>query len=103
MELVSNLGTHFDNEAIGHLMDTYKIKHRKMTPYHPQSNGQVKCVNRVIYNILTKTCNVHRTDWDKRLHSALWVYQTSHKVIANATPFKLVYGQEVIIPIELEL
>ena len=27
----------------------------------------------------------------------------AHKVTINAMPFKLVYGQEVVIPIELEL
>ena len=46
---------------------------------------------------------MHCTDWDKRLHFALWAYRIVHKVTTNATPFKLVYGQEAIIPIKLKL
>ena len=39
IELVSDRGTHFVNEVVECLIDTYKIKHRKTTSYHPQSNG----------------------------------------------------------------
>ena len=57
----------------------------------------------MLFRSLTKTCNTHRTDWDKRLYSTLWAYQTAHKVTTNAMPFKLVYSQEAIVPIKLEL
>jgi hypothetical protein len=37
------------------------------------------------------------------LFSALWVYQTSVKSATRFTPFQLVYGIEVILPIEGEV
>lgn len=43
------------------------------------------------------------TDWDSKLIDALWVYRTAYKVTTKFTPFQLVYGQEAILPIELEL
>ena len=42
-------------------------------------------------------------DWDKHLTAALWDYRTSFKVSMQLTHFHLVYGQEVILPIEVEL
>jgi hypothetical protein len=42
-------------------------------------------------------------DWDVKLLDALWAYRTAYKVTTKFTPFQLVYGQEAILPIELEL
>lgn len=44
-----------------------------------------------------------RTDWDTKLFTALWAYCTAYKVTTNSTPFQLVYGQEAILSIELEV
>ena len=43
------------------------------------------------------------TDWNTKLIDALWAYRTAYKVTTKFTPFQLVYGQEAILPIELEL
>lgn len=59
------------------LLENYKIKHRKSTPYHPQENGQVEYTNKVIEGILTKTMHLHRRDWVERLPVALWAYRTT--------------------------
>jgi hypothetical protein len=37
------------------------------------------------------------------LFGALWVYQIAYKVHTSQAPFQLVYGQETILLIELEL
>ena len=37
------------------------------------------------------------------LFSALWAYQTSVKTSTGFTPFQLVYGLEVVLPIECEI
>ena len=52
-------------------------------------------------SILTKTSEAHRTDWELKLSATLWAYCTSYKVkIINCTPFKMVYGQEAVMPWE---
>ena len=43
------------------------------------------------------------TDWDAHIHDALWAYSCAYKVTTRSTPFQLVYGQEEIFPIEMEL
>ena len=42
-------------------------------------------------------------DRDSKLLNAWWVYRTAYKVTIRFTPFQLVYGQEAILPIDLEL
>ena len=42
-------------------------------------------------------------DWAKNLPFALWGYKTSIRVSTGATPYSLVYGSEVVLPIEVEV
>jgi len=76
------------------------IQHRKSTPYYPQGNGQAESTNKVLKTILTKIVNANQTDWDQKLFSALWAYQTAYKVTTRHTPFLLVYGTKALLPIK---
>jgi hypothetical protein len=46
---------------------------------------------------------IHKTSWHTMLFSALWAYQTSVKSATWFTHFQLVYGIEVVLPIECEI
>ena len=61
-EIVSDNGPQFISNLVQGVMEQYKIRHRKSTPYHPQENDQVESTNKVIKSILTKTMNMHRKD-----------------------------------------
>ena len=84
-------------------MENYKIKHGKSTPYHPQANGQVESTNKVIEGILTETVHLHRKDWSDRLPKALWAYRTTQRNTTRHTPYELVYGKQVLFPIEFHI
>jgi hypothetical protein len=100
IELVTDRGTHFINEVITELLGKFMIIHRKSTPYYPRGNGQAESTNKILSGILTKICEVKRTDWESKLHSALWAYRTAYKTSTGQTPFQLVYGIEAVIPAE---
>jgi hypothetical protein len=48
---------------------------------------------------LTKICGIDREDWDDKVPTVFWAYRTTYKRSSGQTPFKLVYGQEVVIPL----
>jgi hypothetical protein len=43
---------------------------------------------------------VNRDDLDLRVPTMLWAYPTTCKKMKMKTPFKLVYGLEVVVPME---
>jgi len=51
-EMISDGGAQFISHMIAKLMEKYGIKHRITTPYHPQVNGQVESINKVLENIV---------------------------------------------------
>ena len=69
-------------------------------PYHPQANGVVEAFNKIMENALKKICNIQRDGWDQKISVVLWAYRTTCKKLTSRNPFHLVYGQEVVMPME---
>jgi len=84
-------------------MEEYKVKHKKSTPYHPQANGQVESTNKVIEGIITKIIHLRRRHWAERLPEALWAYRTTWRNTTGHSPYELVYGKKVLLPIEFQV
>ena len=75
------------------------INYHKSYAYHPRANGVVESFNKTLTKGLTKICNIDKDDWDEKIPAVLWAYITTYKRATNQTPFKLVYGQEAIVPL----
>ncbi|XP_072071610.1 uncharacterized protein [Arachis hypogaea] len=68
---------------------------------HPQSNGQVEAANKVILKGLKKRLEGKKGSWADELASVLWSYRTSLQSSTGETPFRLTYGVDAVIPVEI--
>eukprot|EP00253_Pinus_taeda_P031758 PITA_31758 len=102
-EIVTDQGGQFISNLVEKLMEEYKVKHIRSTPYHPQVNGQVESTNKVLEGIITKIVHLHRRYWAERLLEALWAYRTTWRNTIGHSPYELVYGKEVLLPIEFQV
>ena len=100
---MSDQGGHFVNQIIHELTSHYVVVHKKSTPYYPQANGLADSMNKTLQKILKKIVNEHQTDWDEKLHIALWAYRTTFETSFGSTPFRLAFGMEVVMPIEFQV
>ena len=103
LELVGDRWTYFLNEVIWNLIARYGIKHWKTIPYNPKANGLTERANGIVDNILTKVVSAHKTDWDEKLHSAIYAYNTFYKTTTWRSPYFLVYGQKIFQNVETEI
>ena len=53
--------------------------------------------------MLTKTIHLHHKDWPDRLPKALWAYRITWRNTTGHTPYDLVYGKQVLLPIEFQV
>ncbi|XP_021727206.1 uncharacterized protein LOC110694340 [Chenopodium quinoa] len=70
--------------------------------YHPQTSGQVEITNRELKVILEKMVARTRKDWSTKLIDSLWAYRTAFKTPIGTTAYKLVYGKNCHLPVEME-
>ncbi|MCO5607134.1 hypothetical protein L7F22_061327 [Adiantum nelumboides] len=103
LEIVSNNGPGFRKGLLTEVYEELHILHRHSTPYYPQSNGLVEKENGIIAGIIRKMVKNKTKLWDDFLDGALWAYRTTYKEATEFTPFHLVYGQEALQPIELNI
>uniref|UniRef100_A0A2N9IE29 Integrase catalytic domain-containing protein n=1 Tax=Fagus sylvatica TaxID=28930 RepID=A0A2N9IE29_FAGSY len=100
-KLISDNGTPFINKDVREVLEHYRVKHRRFTPYYPQGNGQAEATNKMLLRILSKMVFDYGNDWRAHLADVLWAYRSSPKTATGFTPFSLVYGTDTISPTEL--
>ncbi|KAK2443828.1 protein NYNRIN [Trifolium repens] len=73
------------------------------TPYYAQANGQVEAANKIIINLIKKHIAQKPRNWHKTLDQVLWACRNSPKESTNTTPFRLTYGHDAVLPVEIYL
>uniref|UniRef100_A0A2N9F794 RNA-directed DNA polymerase n=1 Tax=Fagus sylvatica TaxID=28930 RepID=A0A2N9F794_FAGSY len=82
-KLVTDNGTPFINKDVREMLEHYRVKHRRSTPYYPQGNGQAEATNRMLLRILSKMVFDYGNDWKAHLADVLWAYRSSPKTATD--------------------
>ena len=100
--LLSDQETPFCNELVDSLYKLMTIRHQLSSAYHPQTNGLTERFNKTLCNTLAKYVSDYGDTWDTFLNAALFAYRTVQNHTTKYTPFKLLYGREAVLPIDLQ-
>jgi hypothetical protein len=84
-------------------VDSYGIKLLNSSPYYAQANGQAESSNKTLVKLYKKKIEDNPRRWHEVLFEALWAHHISRHGATKANPFELVYGQEVVLPVKVNL
>jgi hypothetical protein len=100
--LTTDQGSSFMSHQVRDFAESLKIKLLSSLPYYAQANGQAESSNKTLIKLIKKKIENPKR-WHEFLSEALWAHRISKHSVTNATPFELVYGQEAILPTEVNL
>jgi hypothetical protein len=101
--LTTDQGAAFMSHQFKDFASSFDIKLLNSSPYYAQVNGQAEASNKTLIKLIKKKIEEKPRRWHEVLCEALWAYRVSQHGAIKATPFELVYGQESVLPIEINL
>ena len=92
----------FDSQLFKEVCHLLGIHKTRTTPYHPQSDGLVEQFNRTLKALLRiRMKQIPEDMWDEELPLLMLAYRSSVQESTRFTPYRLMFGREVQLPIEL--
>ncbi|KAL6324399.1 hypothetical protein AAG906_013003 [Vitis piasezkii] len=88
---------------MSNLCERFDFKQHNSSMYNAPTNGLVEAFNKTLCNLLKKIVDKSKRDWHERVGETLWAYRTTYRTPTQATPYSLVYGVEVILPLEYQI
>jgi transposase InsO family protein len=101
--LTIDQGTSFMSKEVREFAESYKIKLLNSSPYYGQANGQAESSNKTLIKLIKKKIKKNPRRWHEVLSEALWAHHISKHGATKVTPFELVYGQDAVLPVEVNL
>jgi transposase InsO family protein len=100
--LIVDNGTHFDSELFKEFCIQVGTKLCFALVRHPQSNGLVERANGLILQGISRRLHGRpKGKWAEELTSIIWSHNTSESRATKFTPFKLLFGEEDVLPEEI--
>ncbi|KAL8445282.1 hypothetical protein Emed_005750 [Eimeria media] len=97
--ILSDNGPQFTAELLRHLCHVYGIAKLTAAPYHPRGNSIVEAYMRSLKSTLRLCTRVFRRAWDVVLPPAALAYRATPHSITGHSPYFLVTGQDVALPL----
>ncbi|XP_074326740.1 uncharacterized protein LOC141664684 [Apium graveolens] len=70
---------------------------------HPQGNRVIEVANKIICQGIKKRLGEAKERWADELPWVLWAYRTTPRSSTGETPFRMAYGTDPLVPVEVGL
>ncbi|XP_016171637.1 uncharacterized protein LOC107613947 [Arachis ipaensis] len=93
----------FTGQRIKNFAASRNISMVTSTPYYAQAKGQVEAANKILIGLIKKHIGNKPRTWHETLSQVLWAYRNSPRGLTGTSPYKLVYGHDAVLPLEINL
>lgn len=96
-------GRNFDSNLFREMCRLLNISKRRTSAYNPQSDGLIERFSRTFLSMLTLFVKDNQINWDVLLPYVMLAYRSSVQATTGFSPYKVLFGQEVVLPIDIML
>ena len=100
-QIHSDRGVQFESALFEELCAAFGVDKTRTTPYRPQSNGKCERFNRTFITMLRRAVQRRPYDWEPLLPAVLQAYRSTPSEATGFTPFRLAFGREMRLPIDV--
>ena len=99
----SDQGRNFESKLFKEVYQLLNMHKTRTSAYHPQSDGMVERFNRTLASMLSLFVDENQANWDTLLPYVMMAYRSSVHSSTGFTPYKVVFGQEIVLPVDVML
>lgn len=96
-------GTQFIENKFRKFLHHFRIQQKFCSVGHPQENGGIETANKIIFDGIKKRLGDTKGLWAEELPWVLLAYRTTPRSSTGETPFRLAYGTDDLIKVEVGL
>ena len=100
-EIHSDQGRQFESKLFQEMCRLLQINKTRTTPYHPRSDRMIECLNKTIKQILSRYILISQTDLDRYIDGIAMAYNSTPHETTGITPYRMVFGTEISIPLDI--
>ena len=101
-KIITDQGRNFESELIENLCRVAEVQKLRTSPYHPQTNGQCKCFNSILLNMLGTLTPEKKKDWKSHVPALVHTYNCTKNAATGFSPYCLLFGREPRLPVDVE-
>ena len=101
LQVHTDQGRQFESALFTEVCSLLDIDKTRTTSFHPMSDGLVERFNRTLENMLSLFVAEHQKDWDEYIPMLMMAYRSTTQESTYVSPYKMMFGREVNLPIDL--
>ena len=100
-KILTDQGCNFESDLLQELCEIAQVKKIKTSGYHPQTNGQCKCINATLINMLGTLPGKPKTTWREQVSTLVHAYNCTRNNATDFSPYYLMFGRKLLLPIDI--
>ncbi|KAK3725843.1 hypothetical protein QZH41_014068 [Actinostola sp. cb2023] len=94
-------GRNFESKVFSEMCKLLEMNKTRSTAYHPEGNGQIENFHRTLKSMIKTRVEEEPDRWDEHMEFCLMAYRSSVHSSTGHTPYELMFGREMRIPVDV--